>query len=176
MKHEDLRETGHRREFSLDIRIISTVSVFLAVTGILIGGLLPTLLEEDYTPSTTSWEERLDTYLLLSMDGIEYNGTSYEELDMTTVFSLMIMDEVDLFDETLDRTYELLSFTFPEASSYKLTISRGTGWDMEYVPLVMHNTPEPAEDEPISFGKEVQVVSDTTTSRTLLFEMEIWGV
>ena len=175
MKHEDLRESGRRMWFSLDIRIISAVSVSIAVMGILIGGLLPTLMEEDHTPSTTSWERRLDTYLLLSMDGIEYNGTSYEELEMITVFSLMIMDEVDLFDETQDRAYDMLSFTFPEASSYKLTISRGTGWDMEYGPLVMHRTGS-AEDEPISFGKEVLVVSGTTTSRTLLFEMEIWGV
>ncbi len=175
MKHEDLRETGPRRGFSLDIKIISAVSAFLAITGIMIGGFLPTLMEEDYTPPTTSWEKRLDTYLFLSMDDIEYNGTSYEELEMTTVFSLMIMDEVGPYGETLDRAYELLSFTFPEASSYKLTISQGIGWDMEYGPLVMQKT-GPAEDEPITFGKEVQVVSGTTTSRTLLLEMELWGV
>ncbi len=175
MKHEDLRETGPRRVFSLDVKIISAVSAFLAVTGILIGGLLPTLLEEDYTPSTTSWEKRLDTYLYLSMGGIEYNGTSYEEMEMTTVFTLMIMGEVDLYDETLDRAYELLSFAFQEASSYKLTISQGIGWDVEYGPLVMHRT-GPAEDAPITFGKEVRVVSGTNMSGTLLLEMELWGV
>ena len=175
MKHEDLRETGPKKDFSLDIKVISAVGALLAIAGILIGGLLPTLLEEDYTPSTTSWEERLDTYLLLSMDGVEYNGTSYEELEMTAVFSLMIVGEVDLFDETLDRAHELLTFTFPEASSFKLTVSVGPGWDAPHGPVMIHGA-GPAEDEPISFGKEVLVVDGTTTQRTLLLEMELWGV
>ena len=175
MKHEDLRETGPKKAFSLDIKIIAIVSAFLAVAGILIGGLLPTLMEEEYTPSTTSWEERLDTYLLLTMDDIGYNGTSYEELEMTTAFSLMILKEVDLFDETLDRANDMLSFTFPESSSFKLTVSPGTGWDAPHGPLVIQGA-GPAEGEPISFGKEVLVVSGTTTQRTLLLEMELWGV
>ncbi|MGA1820335.1 MAG: hypothetical protein ACMUHU_04925 [Thermoplasmatota archaeon] len=176
MPAEDLSERrSESSAYNIPRGLAIGVFAILTVSGILIGALLPDLIdgttEEKIKNDLVG--EYLDVVIASTISDVEIAGTSYSDIPVPTAFQVLFADgdpseDYPSMDEVLTA---ILDYLLGEGSHHTLKVIPGTGLDgSDYV--VGNEGDGPAGGSSV---KEVPVgLGDDEGS--VVFELKVWGV
>ncbi|MGA1793882.1 MAG: hypothetical protein ACMUHM_08025 [Thermoplasmatota archaeon] len=172
---EDLSE---RKSASSDISIPRGLAIgvfaILAVSGIIIGAVLPEMIEgSEEKARNDTVGEYLDVVIASTISRLEIAGTTYSNIPIPTAFQILFTEgdpteDYPSMDEVLTG---ILEYLLGEGSHYTIKVIPGTGMDgSDYV--IDNDGSGPASGSSV---KEVPVGLGDDEG-TVVFELRVWGV
>jgi hypothetical protein len=172
---EDLSEgSGTKMIPTIPRNIAIAVFAILTISGILVGAILPDLIE-----GSTDEEENdpavhiMDTIVASSIPTIVIEETTYTNIPMPSLFQVLFRTGNTGNNSELDNIItEMMEFMVGDSASFKLTVHPGTGFGpgiTEYVLGDGSGQPDGdlVREVPVGLGED---------EGSVIFELMIWGV
>ena len=135
---QDLRGDNEKK-VRMAIPIYAAVATFIILVsaGIVIGSVMPGLLEADEVSGEENDLDRgLDVFLTSTFDRVTTEKVTYENVPVPAAFELLFLEGNGNEDNKVlhPQVQNLLEFIFTNSSAINIIVSPGSGWDMNVAP------------------------------------------